>query len=171
MSFHPTFLNPTAFAIQGVGVIPFSARGLDIEVQKIANGKIVYDVWGVAHSTARAEFDLFEVKVSCEDIWPPGFVALRKGQLLTVQLDSCFIEPLNGNGPQGGNVQSRPATGDGVQLMDVNGATVTPVDGVAAGAVWQRYAPVLNVMLLDWSFKHNEHGAVTSWSLHLMETN
>lgn len=147
------------FEILGVGLVPKSARGIVCKYDPIENGKIHYDVWGVAHSTAREAFNMFAFTLTCEDVWPPGFAGLYKGQRVTVHGSNDWIQPSN-------IPQFRPSA-DGI--MTYYDANLQPVEK-GNGDVWLRYRPRHECLIADFNFKSDEWGGTCSWMIGFKET-
>jgi hypothetical protein len=151
--------NSTAFAIVGYGFIPQASRGITCKFEPIKNGAIHYDVWGVAHSTARPAFQLFQVTLTCEDVWPPGFASLQIGERVTVHGTDEFIQPSSA-------AQYMPSA-DGV--LTYYNASMQPV-AKGNGDVWLRYRPLLVCLVEDFSIRNDEWGGVSSWMIRFKET-
>ena len=151
----------TAFEIVGIGMIPTSARGIKCRYQPIENGQIHYTVNAVAVSTARPQFNLFEITLSCEDVWPPGFVSLTRGQAVTIYGDDSFIQ-LASLG------QVRPSA-DGVGVVVYYDANMAVLPS-SVGATWMRYRPVMTCLVADFSIESDEWGGLVSWSHKFKET-
>jgi hypothetical protein len=156
--------NSTAFEILGLGLLTRASRGIKCRYVPIPNGTIHYDVWGVASSTARQAFNLYSITLSCQDIWPPGFAGLSKGDQYTIYGTDDWIQPCNG-----GRL-IRPCADGVLTYLDSAEQNIYYTAGtVPPGAEWIRYRPKFNTILEDWSIDNNEYED-SSWSITFKET-
>ena len=149
----PSFDDPavpnagTLLRLQGMGVPPYSARGLTQTLEPIdqaasygrtANGVLV--------DLSFSGFRKFKSNISGTDQKPPAVNGRWPGQIITVD---CITE------------LSMPVGG-------IPDRTVVP-DSLHTEGAFSTYRPRLTMMVLLFSISHDEYGAQVSWSLDLEE--
>src|SRR5262245_1130304 len=133
----------TLLQMVGIGVPPYSARGLSQSLQPIDQAAhIVRAIDGTLLDLSYAPFQKYKSIISCEDVDPPAVDGKWPGQLVTVH---CIAELCY---PEGGS-PARPVA---------YGSTRTE-----AGFTF--YNPVLDMMVLAFNFEHDEYGRRIGWSL------
>lgn len=136
----------TLLALSGVGVPPYSARGLKQSLEPIGmsqqtrrtvNGKLV--------NLAPLQFQKYRSKITGTDQDPPAFDGTFPGKLVTVDCVAEIACP-PGSSPNRPTVASR--TDD---------------------AGWTYYRPQLDMMVTGTSMDASEWDAETGWSIDLEE--
>lgn len=136
----------TVLTLTGMGVAPYSARGLSQTLEPIPQAtQVVRTINGELIDIAPAQFRKYRSTISCSDVDAPALSGIWPGQTLTV---SCIAEL----GSISGAIE-RPA---------VAGSTRTE-DGVTY------YRPILTMRVTNFSQTTDEYGHVTSWTLTLEE--
>lgn len=139
--------DETLLELTGIGVPPYSARGLTQTLEPIAAaGSQRRTVNGTLINLSRPEFRKFKSTISCNDQQAPALDGIWQGQVVTVK---CVAEL---SYPTGGSA-SRPV---------VSGSSRTE-----NGFVF--YRPQLTMQVIGYSTSRDEYGAITNWSLELEE--
>lgn len=134
----------TLLAISGVGITPYSARGLHQTLEPIAlsqqtrrtvNGKLV--------NLAPQQFWKYKSRVTGSDQLPPGLDGVFPGQEVTVE---CAAE------------------------LATSGAPLRPAAGVRVGDDgYTYYRPILDMIVTAFSLDTDEWGLQVGWTLDLEE--
>lgn len=137
----------TLLELTGIGVPPYSARGLSQTLEPIAAaGSQRRTVNGTLVDLSRSEFRKYKSTIKCADHQAPAFNGIWPGQVVTVK---CVAEL---SYPTGGNA-SRTV---------VSGSSRTEGSFVF-------YRPQLTMQVVGFSMEKDEYGATTSWTLELEE--
>ena len=154
-----TSTNSTSFELVGWGMVLAASRGITFKLNLAANGQLKKTVWGKVRTNGRALLNQFELDVSCDDNWPPGFVGLWKGTQLVVNMTDEFCQPAS-------QPQVRPSADGNLYWFDAQMIQLP----TSAGAAWLRYRPQFNMVVDDWNQRPNEWSGETGWTLKLVET-
>jgi hypothetical protein len=139
----------TLLALTGIGVSPYSARGLQQTLAPIAQATAQRrTVNGALKDLSFEGFRRYQSQITGNDRLPPVCDGLWPGRLVTVD---CVAE---------------------LSFVNAEGVVPqrTPVDGserVEAGLTF--YRPRLNMMVVSLTMQTDEYGAVVSWTLSLEE--
>lgn len=136
----------TLLTLSGVGVAPYSARGLSQSLEPISQAsQLVRTINGALIDISAPQFRKYRSSISCSDHQAPALSGIWPGMEVTVE---CVCELGIGDGSA-----ERPA---------VTGSTYT--DG---GITY--YRPVLQMRVTGFNQTKDEYGHVTSWQLDLEE--
>lgn len=136
----------TLLTLTGIGVAPYSARGLSQTLTPISqSSQLVRTINGELISIAAPQFRKYRSSISCNDQQAPTLAGIWPGMTVTVE---CVCELGTGSG-----TPDRPA---------VSGSTYT--DGGIS-----YYRPVLEMRVVGFSQTKDEYGHQTSWQLDLEE--
>lgn len=140
--------DETVLVLTGVGVPPYSARGLTQTLDPVeASAQFRRTVNGELVALSNSVFRKYRSTITGNDQQAPGFNGLWPGQLVTVE---CVAE------------------------LGYETATGTPERTVVSGSsytegAWTYYRPQLSMMVLAFNMERDEYGAQVSWSLQLEE--
>lgn len=139
-------MSDTDLVLTGIGISPFSARGLRDNLRPIDSGDLRRDVNGALVDVTDTRFRKYLVSITGSDQEPPGFDGIWRGMPVTVDALSKLSYPTGGS----------------------PGRTVVPGSSVVNGA-FTVYRPRLAMLVADWTLDRDEWGAVIGWSLDLEE--
>lgn len=140
--------DSTLLELAGIGIPPYSARGLTQTLEPIdAAGNVVRAIDGSLLDLSYAPFQKYKSSISCTDQTPPACDGLWPGKVVTV---SCAAEL---SYPDGGAGPLRPAVPGSERLE----------------AGFQFYRPVLTMRVMSFSVSTDEWGAAISWTMELEE--
>lgn len=143
----------TILVLTGVGIPPYSARGLVQELRPIgASSQLRRTVNGALQDLADPLFQKYESTITGDDQDPPALGQSWPGMLITVD---CIQEIA-----QAGEIETD----------DTENFERVPVPGsirVADGFTF--YRPRLGMRIVDFQVETDEWGAKVSWSLQLEE--
>jgi hypothetical protein len=145
----------TLLALTGIGIPPFSARGITQTLEPIDAAVVQRrTINGVLVDLGQSEFRKYLSSLSCADMTSPAFNEVVIGTILTVD---CIPE------------------------LSVAGTLPTPHSSwtgnarpIVPGSLRERdgfifYRPRLTMMVVGHSVEKDEFGAVVTWSLDLEE--
>jgi hypothetical protein len=138
----------TLLTLAGLGVPPYSARGLTQTLEPIeASLQLRRTVNGALVDLSDAPFRKYKSTISCQDQEPPAVDGVWPGQVVTVECvaELCFVT--------GGGAPARLAV-SGSERVD---------------SEFTFYRPVLTMRVTGFSFTRDEYGAAVSWQLQLEE--
>jgi hypothetical protein len=137
----------TILRLYGIGVPPFSARGLTQSLEPIDEAKnLVRASDGSLLDLSFAPFQKYKSTISCTDQRPPACDGVWPGKLITVY---CVAE-------LGYDDYGSP------QRPEVPGSQ--RVDGG-----FNYYRPILVMRVMSFTQSQDEYGATTAWSMELEE--
>ncbi len=140
--------NETLLVLSGVGVAPYSARGLEQTLQPIAaSGELRRTINGTLTDLSETQLRKFTSTISGEDQLSPALNGVWVGKTVTVD---CIVELCY---PTSGGSAAR---------------TVVPGSSRVEGD-YTYYRPRLSMMVADWRVSEDEWGRTVSWSLQLEE--
>jgi hypothetical protein len=137
----------TVLVITGVGLTPYSARGLQqtlepaaigVNTRRTVNGKLI--------NLAPPQFQKYKSRITGDDQLPPALDGIFPGQSVIVD---CLAELAIPSGA----AATRPTVAGSVR---VEGA-------------WTYYRPRLAMIIIGFSTNYDEWGAKVGWSLDLEE--
>ena len=137
----------TDLVLTGLGVAPFSARGLGENLVPIGAGDNRRTVNGELIDVTDAAFRKYALTITGSDQEPPAFDGVWKGQAVTVDALSKLSYLTAGGSP---------------------GRTVVPGSSVVNGA-FTVYRPRLAMLVVDLTLDRDEWGAMIGWTLELEE--
>jgi hypothetical protein len=140
--------DSTLLVLSGMGVTPYSARGLSQSLEPInAAASSRRTINGTLRNLAQTQFEKYKSTITCTDQDVPALEGVFPGMTLTVD---CVAELAYAD---------RSA-----------GPTRTPVPGSEREADgFTFYRPRLSMMVINYSETVDEWGAVTQWKLDLEE--
>lgn len=141
--------NPTELRLFGIGVPPYSARGLSQSFEPIDMAQqIARSINGRLMDLSYAPMRKYKSTVSGSDQTPPACDGVWPGQLVEVD---CIFELCHADGQPFGRAP-----------VDYDEAI-----RVSAGFVF--YRPHLEMMVIGFSIDTDEYGAQVGWKLELEE--
>ncbi len=139
--------NETVLVLAGVGVSPYSARGLTQQLEPIpASSNLQRSINGRVIDLSRPQFQKYHTVITGNDQNPPAVDGVWAGREILVD---CIAEL---SYPVGGSPQ-RP---------EVYGSSYVDGDFVI-------YRPQLTMRVVGFTTTKDEYGATTSWSLEAVE--
>ncbi|TBE54475.1 hypothetical protein U8P68_10920 [Rhizobium ruizarguesonis] len=140
--------NETVLVLTGIGVAPYSARGLEQSLQPIDGaGQLRRTVNGTLVDLSETQLRKFTSTITGTDQLSPVVNGVWPGRTVTVDCIAELCYPTSGGSPD------RPV---------VSGSS--RVEGAMT-----YYRPQLSMMVADWQIKRDEYGAQVSWTLELEE--
>lgn len=138
----------TILVLEGMGVPPYSARGLTQTLEPIAAAPdLRRTVNGTLINLSAAEFRKYRSSIRGNDQDPPAVEAVWPGKVLTVD---CIVE------------LAYESMTDGPARSVVSGSSRS-ADGFTF------YRPQLTMMVVGFSVERDEWGAAVGWALELEE--
>jgi hypothetical protein len=137
----------TDLALAGVGVAPYSARGLLQQltpIQQAAQARRTVN--GNLRDVSMTQFQKYASVITGSDQEPPVCDGVWPGRIVVVNCISELVRP-------NAQAASRPV---------VTGSEVV-------GPVFTTYRPVLTMMVMNLDVTRDEYGAQVSWTLNLEE--
>ena len=134
--------------LAGVGVPPYSARGLTQTLEPIeASAQLRRTVNGALVDLSYEAFRKYKSTIACQDQEPPAVDGVWPGRVVTVDCvaELCFATA--------GNSPARPAVDDSER---VEGA-------------FTFYRPILTMRVTGFSVTRDEYGSGVSWQIMLEE--
>lgn len=138
----------TLLTLSGVGVPPYSARGLTQTLEPIeASVQLRRTVNGALADLSYEPFRKYKSTISCQDQEPPAVDGVWPGQMVTVECvaELCFVTA--------GGSPARVAVEDSERI-----------DGA-----FTFYRPILTMRVTGFSVTRDEYGSAVSWQLQLEE--
>ena len=137
----------TVLELWGIGVPPYSARGLQQTLEPIDAAKqIERTVNGALVDFSHSQFYKYKSMITGNDQQPPAVDGVWPGQLVTVD---CIVE---------------------LAYADSGGPLRTAVPGsVRAESGWNFYRPRLDMMVTGFTINKDEWGAQVGWTMNLEE--
>lgn len=138
----------TLLVLSGMGVPPYSARGLTQTLEPIdAAADVRRTINGAAVDLSESQFRKYRSTISCTDQQAPALEGIWPGQQLTVD---CVFE------------------------LSYETVTASPSRTEVPGSSYEEsgftfYRPRLTMMVTALSETKDEYGATTAWSLELEE--
>lgn len=140
--------DKTVLRLHGMGVPPYSARGLTQSLTPIQGaGQVLRTINGTLVDFSGTQFRKFQSRITGGDQLPPAVNAVWPGQLLTVE---CITE-----------LAYETSTG-GADRTAVTGSSRTEGD-------YTYYRPQLEMRVMAFEVTRDEYGAQVGWTLDLAE--
>jgi hypothetical protein len=137
----------TILTITGMGIAPYSARGLTQTLEPIeAAAQLRRTINGDLHDLSQAQFRKYRSTITCTDMVTPAIDGIFPGAEVEVEC-AAFLTYPTGNGAQ------RPVVPGSAE---VNGSFTT-------------YRPILQMRVVAVNVSDEEYAASKSWSLELEE--
>jgi len=137
----------TLLVLTGIGVAPYSARGLTQTLEPIdALTAPKRTVNGASVDVSAPQFRKFRSTIACNDQMPPAFNGIWKGQIVTVDCVKTWAYPTGGTPDR----------------------TVVPGSSVTAEG-FVTFRPRLVMRVVNFTTNEDEYGHMTNWSLDLEE--
>lgn len=141
--------NETILVLSGIGVPPYSARGLSQTLVPIdAAADLRRTVNGVMVNLSLARFQKYRSTISGNDQEPPSVDGIWQGQVVTVDCISELAYPTGRAGSPHRTVVSGSSHVEGSFTF---------------------YRPQLTMMVTAYNAETDEYGATISWELELEE--
>ena len=140
--------NETLLVLTGIGVAPYSARGLEQTLQPIGGaGQLRRTINGTLVNLSEDQLRKFTSTISGSDQLSPALNGVWPGKAVTVDCIKELCYPTATGSPD------RP---------------VVPGSQRTEGAMTY-YRPRLSMMVVDWQGREDEYGRQVSWTLQLEE--
>ncbi|TBA16106.1 hypothetical protein [Rhizobium ruizarguesonis] len=140
--------NETVLVLTGIGVAPYSARGLEQDLQPIDGaGQLRRTVNGTLVDLSETQLRKFTSTISGTDQLSPAVNGVWPGRTVTVDCIAELCYPTSGGSPD---------------------RSVVSGSSRIEGAMTY-YRPQLAMMVKDWQLRRDEYGAQVSWTLELEE--
>jgi hypothetical protein len=140
--------NETLLVLSGIGVAPYSARGLEQSCELIkAAGQLRRTINGALVDLSETQLRKFSSTITGTDQLSPVTNGIWPGQTVTVD---CIFE------------LCYPTASGSADRSVVTGSS--RVEGAMT-----YYRPQLAMMVTDWQLREDEYGRQVSWSLELEE--
>jgi hypothetical protein len=159
MAAMPTLAEITLFNIVGIGVPPYSARGISEVLEPIqGSGQMFRDINGTLHNLGVTQFRKFQLSVTCTDMDSPALNGVWPGDTFTVH---CQTEM---SYPEGSTPVRTPVTGSERigQRAEIDGGGP---DG------FRYYRPQLTMMVMSYQIGTADgwEDVGVNWQLQLQE--
>lgn len=140
--------NETLLVLTGIGVAPYSARGLEQTLQPIsAAGQLRRTINGTLVDLSEEQLRKFTSTISGSDQLSPALNGIWQGMTVTVDCIKELAYPTTTGSPD------RP---------------VVPGSSRTEGA-FTYYRPRLTMKVIDWQAREDEYQRQVSWTLQLEE--
>ena len=137
----------TILTITGMGIAPYSARGLSQQITPIVNpGNMTRSINGRAQSWNMSQFEKYETTITCEDMRPPPFDNRWQGQEFTMECAARITR----------------------HMYELPGREVVEGSEIEEGD-YISYRMVLEVMLDSFDWTEDEWGARVGWKMKFVE--
>ena len=137
----------TVLTMTGIGVSPYSARGLTQTLEPIAqSAQVRRTINGKLVDLSLSQFRLFRSTISGDDQRPPINNGIWPGRIVTVECIAYLTGPAE-------DTFIRPAVA-GSEVLE---------EGLI------HYRPILTMMVTNWTTDQNEYEAAVGWSMELEE--
>jgi hypothetical protein len=144
MSLH---VEGTILVITGMGIAPYSARGLSQKLALVANaGNLTRSINGRAQNWNMPQFEKYATTITCTDVNVPALDGIWPGDEFTMECACNLSYPVAGT----------------AQRTAVSGSSFTD-----NGFVF--YRPVLEVQFVTFDCTFNEWGAEVGWTMEFVE--
>jgi hypothetical protein len=138
----------TLLTLAGVGVPPYSARGLTQTLEPIeASVQLRRTINGALADLSDASFRKYKSTISCQDQEPPAVDGLWPGQIITVECVAELSFVTAGGSP----------------------ARLAVADSERVAGDFTVYRPILTMRMTGLSVTRDEYGGAVSWQLQLEE--
>ena len=138
----------TLLTLGGVGIPPYSARGLTQTLEPIeASVQLRRTVNGALADLSHEPFRKYKSTISCQDQEPPAVDGLWPGQIIEVECVAELSFVTAGGSP----------------------ARLAVTDSERVDGDFTVYRPVLSMRVTGFSVSRDEYGSTVSWQLQLEE--
>lgn len=138
----------TLLRLVGVGVPPYSARGVEQTLAPIdESDDLRRAIDGTLMDLSYAPFRKFKTTLSCDDMDPPAVSGKWPGQVVTVE---CVSELAAAE-------------------YDMNFDRPAVEGSIRQSGGFYFYRPILEMMVVKFQIKTDEYGAAVGWSMDLEE--
>ncbi len=138
--------HDTDLVIVGLGIVPYSARGLTERLEPIDAGAVRRTVNGTLVDVSDTAFRKYGLSISASDQEPPALDGAWRGLQVVVDAVSRLAYATGGS----------------------PGRTIVPGSSVVVGG-FTTYRPRLTMLIVGWSQDRDEWQAGVGWSLDLEE--
>ena len=149
---HDDPIAPNSFTLLrmiGIGVPPYSARGLKQTLEPIGQASnLKRTVNGSLHDISFSGFQKYQSTISGSDQRPPNFDGKWPGKIVTID---CIAEL--SYTPDEGETRQRPAVPGSERVEGAHNV----------------YRPRLEMLIVNFSTDKDEYDCITGWSLDLEE--
>ena len=139
-------MSDTDLVMVGIGVTPYSARGLTERLEPIGGGAVRRTVNGTLVDVTDVAFRKYSLSLSANDQEPPALDSAWRGLQVVVDAVSRLAYATGGS----------------------PGRTIVPGSSVVVGG-FTTYRPRLTMLIVGWSQDKDEWQAGVGWSLDLEE--
>lgn len=144
-----TSSNPTNLVMEGLGVMPYSARGLSQRLEPIAEAAhLERDENGGLIDFSYTPFQKYKSTISGSDQRPPSVDGKWPGKLVVVECIATLVHPEY----------------EGFSREPVNNDEAIKYEG---GFVIFR--PRLTMLVMGFNWQEDEYGAIVGWTIDLEE--
>jgi hypothetical protein len=141
-------VNYTDLVLDPIGVVPYSARGLDQTVAPIAQSAVMKrTVLGDLDNVASEVFQLYKSTITCDDLNVPGLDGIFAGTTVTVD---CIFE------------LSYKTSGGSASRTVITGSSRTE-------GAFTFYRPRLVMKIVDFNYRKSDWGVNVGWQMDLEE--
>lgn len=140
-------MTDTLLALDGIGVAPYSARGLTENLRPTGAGALRRTVNGDLEDVTEAQFRKYAVTIDGDDQRSPAVDGIWKGTVVTVDCITALSYPTATGSPQ---------------------RTVVPGSSFVEGD-FTFYRPRLVCRVVDFKIRTDEWGAAVGWTLEMEE--
>lgn len=141
--------NPTNLVIDGIGVMPYSARGLSQSIDPIAEAiHLERSDNGEFLDFSYSAFHKYKSTITGSDQRPPSVSGKWPGKLVVVECIATLSHP---------------------EYEEFDREPVNYDDAIVYEAGFVIYRPRLTMLVMNFSYEENEFGAVVGWTLELEE--
>jgi len=140
--------NETLLVLSGIGVAPYSARGLEQTLQPIdAAAQLRRTINGALRNLSETQLRKYTTTISGSDQLSPAVNGIWPGKTVTVDCIAELCYPTASGSPD---------------------RSVVSGSSRVEGAMTY-YRPQLSMMVTEWQLREDEYGRQVSWSLQLEE--
>lgn len=140
----------TTLVLDGIGVAPYSARGISQSLEPIAESShLEYTINGELIDLGIPELRKFQVSISCTDQEAPALSGIWPGVAFTLH----SIEPLSFPTAEPARKERPSVPGSEYQIGDMT-----------------YYRPILELVCSSWKTNITEYGRDINWQLEARET-
>lgn len=183
-------MSDTVLVLSGIGIVPFSARGLSETLAPIDQGsQIRRSVNGALTDLSLTAFRKYRLTISGSDMQPVALNGVWRGQAVTVSCITELAKAVTLVAGAASTVLDRPfvagsgravrpngdwiALSDDVELTTATGpsyvANIDFNDAAVAGEAYVIYRPILSCLVTSFTTTRREYDAQQDWTLELEE--
>jgi len=140
--------DETVLTLTGIGVPPYSARGLTQTLEPIEQAaSLQRTINGVLHDLSLSAFRKYKSTITGSDQRPPACDGVWPGQVVEVDCIAELAYPESGT----------------PERTEVSGSSIDEGDG------YIYYRPHLTMIVTGFRLSKDEYGAITGWTMDLEE--